>query len=125
MTGGEKIEDELQAVREQTRAIPTALNWVREKQPDNSAIAEQLFGLTGAGDAFKRVLSSLVANLLSNLLIIFGGSAALFHSIDQSHPLGVKVLELLIIVWGVRQSYATVKAANALEEVQKATLEDV
>ena len=125
MTGEGKIEDELQAVQEQTMAIPKALDWVRTRRPENSAIAEKLFALTGAGDAFRRVFSSLAANLFSNLLLVIGGSAALFYSIDHSHSLEVKALEFLIILWGYRQAYATDNASKALERVQKATLEDV
>ena len=125
MAGGGKSEGELQVVREETMAIPEALDWVRTRRPENSAIAEKLFGLTGAGEACNRVFSSLAANLFSNLLLVIGGSAALIYSIDHSHSLEVKALEFLIILWGLHQSYATDKASNALDRVKKATLEDV
>lgn len=122
---GDARNKEMEALHNRTKSIPKALDWVRMKKPDNPSVAEKFFGFTGAGDAFNRVGKSLLASLVSHLVLFSGGLVALFYSLDHSHPSWVEALEVLSSIWAVYQVNKTVDAARALLEVQEATLKDV
>ena len=78
-----------------------------------------MFGLTGAGDAFRRVNNILWGNVWLNLLL---GSILIADIVQPDTPCVVRILDAIVGTWAFIAAVKARSAANDMIEVKEATL---